>query len=365
MGVWSTMRSRWQGESAASAPERLQLQPLPVMAVPYLDVEALTLDDWFDADDPVLANAVRALDAGRPFAQAATAFDETRLALSAQRVEAAALARGWSVERLMPAGRWRDPLDVEVAMAGLSDAPAEGRRRLWLIPEVHRAFVRAPGTAAAITCFLERLLAMRGTDGLAVWVGCRPHAWRRLAQWRGADAVIDDVNAVEEAPSMDIAKCFWTLHQRSERALKVSSKEDGRGAVTVDADNLRPLSEWVKATRGHCGGHLALLAEIARQSTGLDDEGAVVLCAATAPRIGTLGTLTYPQRYLLMEVLVHGHLQLAEMAEIFVCPEDRVAADAAVLRGWHLLELDDGGYRVPPQRTAWIARRLSALQTLE
>lgn len=66
-----------------------------------------------------------------------------------------------------------------------------------------------------------------------------------------------------------------------------------------------------------------------------------------------------------MEVLVHGHLNRDELAEIFVCPAERITADLAVLQGWQLLEADDAGYRVPPMRAAWVARRLSALQTLE
>ena len=362
MGVWSTIRAQWQRESSAIASDAPSLRPLPA---PYLDADELTADDGLDADDPVLACAIRALETQQHFAQAGTALDDTFLDDSVRRIETAAQVRGWTVTRLAPAGRWRDPLDVEMAMAELTDPAAQGRRHLWLISDLHRAFVRVPGTAAAITRFLEHLLTLRGTNGAAVWIGCRQHAWQRLTQWRGADAAFDAVNAVKEASSMALAERLWALHQTSGTRLTVSTQSDGRNAATVEADALKPLCEWVQAARGVCGGHPARLVAMAREHAGLDEDGAIVLRAADAPRAGTLTGLSYPQRYLLMEVLVHGHLNLDELAEIFVCPAERIAADLAVLQGWQLLEADDAGYRVPPMRAAWVARRLSALQTLE
>lgn len=366
MGIWSAMRAPLRRPSdSETADEAPTLRPLPAFDPAYLTVDDLPDAAWLAEDDPLTADVTAKLAQGHRFTQVTTASSPSLLAHTAQELARSAAANGWSVHWLHPTKRWRSADDVHAALEGLRGP--SGERRLLLVPDMHTAFLRAPGTAAALGAWLGFLLSLRepADESVAVWMGCRAHAWQRLLRWRQADAVVDAVRPLAEPDSAALAARLLSLHARTGCALRVMARAAGAPSAPVQADQLQPLTDWVEAVRARSGGDLGVLARLARDHAGLDAHGDIVLRPVPAPDLPALAGLSYPLRYLLIEVLVHGEVTVDELAEIFVCPPERMAADVAALRGWTLLESVNGRIGLPATHATWIARRLSALQSLE
>jgi hypothetical protein len=366
VGFWSAMRAPLRRPSdSEAADEAPALRPVPAFDPPYLAVDDLPDAAWLAEDDPAMAEVISMLAQGQRFTQVTTALSASLRAHAAQVLACTAADNGWTVEWLRPNQRWRSADDVHAALDGLPRG-AQGKR-LILVPDLHTAFVRAPGTAAAASAWLGFLLALRevSDESVAVWMGCRPHAWQRLVRWRQADAVVDAVEPLAEPDSAALAARLLSLHARSGRGLGVMARLADAASAPVQADQLQPLTDWVEAVRARSGGDLGVLARLARDHAGLNADGDIVLRPVPAPSLPALAGLSYPLRYQLIEVLVHGEMTVDELAELFVCPPERMAADLTALHGWQLLESVNGRIGLPATHATWIARRLSALQSLE
>lgn len=369
-----------RGRADSALPPAAPLDPLPPAYAARFDPQRVTLAESVP-ETAELWSVVhqRLLPASRSQrgAVAVVTHNPELLPVLADQIARRAEAQDVAVRTVQPTSRWRSP---EALLTALSEAQGQGKvvtrledmiaqlrdgpPTLVMMPMLHQAVLRAPGTTAMLTTLMRLMLATRGTVGWCL--GAHATAWPRWERWVGIDGAVDVVQSAPGRDDAELCDLLWQRHQSGDRPLRICQDSAARNVRKVDGAEHEALRDWVRAARALSGGDPARIFRHWIAAAGLHGEsGAIEVRLPRGPDWPAFGPLPPRQRYALIEIMVHDGLSLSELADLFVCAPDDMVKDLARLVAAGLVSRQGDHYAPPPAWSARLVRQLSALQAVE